>query len=100
MRTKAAKRKLRLNTPAEDRRIRAGIKADPDTRELTAGDFAQMRPFSEVKRGRPKSDVHKTPVTVRLDPEIVDYFRGTGDGWQTRLNEALAEYVQKQKRAA
>jgi hypothetical protein len=58
-----SKRKFRLNTPAEEARIRAGIKADPDARELTERDIERMRPFGEViKRGRPKSTVHKEPV--------------------------------------
>jgi hypothetical protein len=49
-----SKRKYRLNTPAEETRIRAGIKADPDTRELTEREMARMRPFGEViRRGRP-----------------------------------------------
>ena len=48
---------------------------------------------------RPRSDVHKEPVTVRLDPHIVEFFRAGGRGWQTRMNDALAEYVSKQRRA-
>jgi uncharacterized protein (DUF4415 family) len=71
--------------------------------QLTAEDFARMRPFNEVmqqrRRGRPRSDVHKEPVTVRLDPQIVEYFRAGGRGWQTRMNDALPEYVSKQRRA-
>src|SRR5258708_5137124 len=71
-----SKRKYRLNTPGEEARIRAGIKADSDTRELTERDMARLRPFGEIiKRGRPKSAVHKEPVTVRLDPEVVGFFR-------------------------
>jgi uncharacterized protein (DUF4415 family) len=97
----ASKRKFRLNTPAQEARIQAGIKADPDTREVTAEDFARMRPFREVmaerQRGRPKSAVHKTPVMVRLDPHIVEFFRADGPGWQTRMNAALAEYVKRHR---
>lgn len=96
----ASKRKLKLNTPAEDRAIRSAIKSDRDTRELTEKDFAQIRQFTDVvrARGRPKSTVRKEPVTVRLDPEIVEFFRESGRGWQTRMNEALAEYVSKNRR--
>jgi uncharacterized protein (DUF4415 family) len=95
-----SKRRFRLNTPAEEARIQAGIKADPDARELSVQELSQMRPYSELRkqRGRPKSAVHKTPVMVRLDPEIVEFFRGGGPGWQTRMNKALAEYVSKQRR--
>jgi uncharacterized protein (DUF4415 family) len=95
-----SKHKYRLNTLAEEARIQAGIKADPDTRELTARELSRMRPFGEViKRGRPKSAVRKEPVTVRLDPEVLGFFRASGPGWQTRMNKALAEYVSKQRRA-
>ena len=96
----ANKRRFRLNTPAEEARIQAGIKADTDTRALTERDMARMRPFGEViKRGRPKSAVRKEPVTVRLDPEVLGFFRASGPGWQTRMNKALADYVSKQLRA-
>ena len=94
-----SKGKYRLNTPGEEARIRAGIKADSDIRELTQRDMARLRPFGEIiKRGRPKSAVHKEPVTVRLDPEVVGFFRASGPGWQTRMNKALVEYVSKQRR--
>ena len=42
-----------------------------------------------IRRGRPKSDASKRAVSLRLDPEVIDWFRATGDGWQTRMNEAL-----------
>lgn len=84
-------------TAAEDRAIKAGVRRDPDTRELSAEDFAQMRPF---RRGRPASSVHKVPVTVRLDPGVVKFFREGGPGWQTRMNDALSKYVTRQRRGA
>ncbi len=84
-------------TAAEDRAIKAGVRRDPDTRELSAEDFAQMRPF---RRGRPASAVHKVPVTVRLDPGVVEFFREGGPGWQTRMNDALSKYVTRQRRGA
>jgi uncharacterized protein (DUF4415 family) len=102
MKAKAgSSKKFKLNAPAEETRIRAGLKADPATRELAAEDFSKMIPFREMmkQRGRPKSAVHKEPVTVRLDAEIVTFFRAGGPGWQTRMNKALAEYISKQRRA-
>lgn len=96
-----SKRGFRLNTPAEEARIQAGIKADPDNPELTRGQLARMRPFRELqaerRRGRPRSAVHKKPVTVRLDPEILQFFQASGPGWQTRMNAALAEYVKRRR---
>ncbi len=39
--------------------------------------------------GRPRSEARKVPVTIRLDAEIVEVFKATGPGWQTRMNDAL-----------
>ena len=39
--------------------------------------------------GRPRSESRKVPVTIRLDAEIVETFKATGPGWQTRMNDAL-----------
>ncbi len=98
---KVSSRRVRLNTPAEEARIQAGIKRDPDNPELTSEQLARMRPFRELqaerRRGRPKSAIHKEPVTVRLDLEIVTFFRSGGPGWQTRMNAALAEYVRRHR---
>ena len=44
----ANKRRFRLNTPAEEACIQAGIQADSDTRALTERDFARMRPDAEL----------------------------------------------------
>ena len=42
-----------------------------------------------VRRGRPKSDNPKQPVSIRLDPDVIDWFKRSGEGWQTRINDAL-----------
>jgi uncharacterized protein (DUF4415 family) len=42
-----------------------------------------------VRRGRPKSASPKEAVNLRLDPDALEYFRKTGPGWQSRINEAL-----------
>lgn len=40
-------------------------------------------------RGRPRSPSPKKQLTLRLDEEIVDYFKAGGEGWQSRINAAL-----------
>ena len=89
-------RAYRIPTEEEGARIREGIAADPDTHELTDEEMAELRPLSEMKRapGRPKAEATKERVTIRLSPEVTAYFRATGKGWQTRLDEALKAYVQ------
>jgi uncharacterized protein (DUF4415 family) len=46
-----------------------------------------------VRRGRPRSDNPKMPVTIRLDRDLVDWFKRGGVGWQTRMNEELRKAV-------
>ena len=46
-----------------------------------------------VRRGRPIGSGNKTPVTIRLDKEIVEQFKETGAGWQTRMNNALLDWL-------
>jgi len=79
-----------LPTDEEDAIIKAGIEADPDTYEVT--DFSKLR-----KVGRPKGEQTKDRVNIRLSKEITEYFKATGKGWQTRLNDVLLEYVKTHK---
>ena len=55
--------------------------------------MAQQRKQGE--RG-PQLAPTKQLVSVRYSPEVLQYFKATGDGWQTRMNEALLEWVSKQ----
>ena len=39
--------------------------------------------------GPPKKTAPKTAINLRLDPDVLAYFRATGSGWQSRINAAL-----------
>ncbi|MEX3764510.1 BrnA antitoxin family protein [Paraburkholderia phenoliruptrix] len=85
-------RKIIPPTPEEDAAINRGIAADPDTYELSTREIAELKPF--VKRmGRPPKENPKEQVSIRYDADIVAAFRATGDGWQTRMNDALRTYM-------
>ncbi len=75
-------------TREEDEAINRGIAADPDTYELGAADLKQMK-----KIGRPKAEVTKERITIRLSPDVLDRFRATGTGWQTRVDAALRDWL-------
>jgi uncharacterized protein (DUF4415 family) len=49
-------------------------------------------------RGRPKSESRKLLLSVRYSPEVVAYFKSTGEGWQTRIDDVLREYVARHSR--
>jgi uncharacterized protein (DUF4415 family) len=42
-----------------------------------------------VRRGRPRSSNPKQPVSLRLDSDVLEWFRNQGSGWQTRINDEL-----------
>ena len=89
------KRVLIMPTEAENRKIRRAANADPDAQPLTDEQLSAMVPIKTV-RGRPKSESKKLLVSVRYSPEVLSYFRSTGEGWQGRMDGVLQEYVSKQ----
>lgn len=70
-------------------------KFDPDVHDdnppMDAAFMAGMKPS---RRGRPKSEAPKVEVKIRLDAKTVDYLRGSGPGWQTRVNAVLGQLVE------
>jgi uncharacterized protein (DUF4415 family) len=51
-----------------------------------------------VRRGRPPGTAKKTQTTVRISNEVLAFFRASGRGWQTRMDEALKKYVAGRQR--
>lgn len=68
---------------------------DAENPEWSDAMFAKARRGTAADRrvGRPKSEAPKQSTTVRLDEDVIEFFKRGGRGWQTRLNEALREYM-------
>ena len=80
--SKASKNpKIVMPSEAEDRRIVAAAKQDPDAQPLTEKQLNAMVPLKSL-RGRPRSENKKQLVSVRYSQEVIEYFRSTGEGWQ------------------
>lgn len=88
---------VRMPTVEEDKIIPAAAKADPDAQPLTPKQLKQMVSIRSL-RGRPPSPNKKQLVSIRYSPEVVKYFKSTGEGWQARIDGVLKEYVRKQVR--
>jgi len=86
-------RRIVLNDADEEAAIEAGIKADPETYEPGEDEARALR-----RPGRPPLEVTKERVTIRLSPEVVNAFRATGKGWQTRIDAALKEWLREHHR--
>jgi len=71
--------------------LEAAIASDPDE----AGLKHNLDNWDNVIIGFPKP---KRQVTVRLDGDIIDWFKDSGRGYQTRMNAVLRSYVEAQKR--
>ena len=93
--TKSKRPVINMPSPAEDRKIIAAAKLDPDAKPLTKAQLAKMVPLRSVNglRGRPKLTNKKVLLSVRYSPQVVAYFKSTGDGWQSQMDRVLAEYV-------
>jgi uncharacterized protein (DUF4415 family) len=66
---------------------------DPDDAPELTEEWFQTADLYEgnklTRRGRPPKAAAKEAVNIRLDPDVLAYFRGTGPGWQSRINAAL-----------
>ena len=83
---------------------------DDDNPEWTEADFARAKRFPKgmklkdlkpgalvrllPKRG-PQRAPTKIPVSIRLSPEVISYFKAKGPGWQSRIDEALRKMAKK-----
>jgi uncharacterized protein (DUF4415 family) len=81
---------------------------DDENPEWTAEDFAKARPANEVlpqlfgekvakemlkPRGRPRVEFPKERINIRLSHEVVEHFKSAGEGWQTRIDNALRQFI-------
>lgn len=75
---------------------------DEENPELTEEWFKRAVPFSALPEslqaklkevGRPKAAITKERITIRLSRDVVEQFRASGDGWQTRVDAALKDWL-------
>jgi uncharacterized protein (DUF4415 family) len=88
-------KKASIQVPSleEDREITNAANAGPDARPLTEEQMGQMVPLNAL-RARPRLANRKQLVSIRYTPEVLDYFRSSGAGWQSRMDAVLREYVE------
>jgi len=69
---------------------------DPNDAAAVAAYWAKGKVRLPGQRG-PQKLPTKVAVTVRYSAEVVEYFKSTGEGWQTRMNDALRQYVKRHR---
>ena len=79
-----------------------------EVRELIAADMKRFQNAKQALHGTllkklnvrgPQKTPTKERITIRLSPEVVQRFRDTGDGWQTRVDAALKDWLKSHKPA-
>ncbi|MGD9582672.1 MAG: BrnA antitoxin family protein [Lysobacterales bacterium] len=83
-----------MPTAKEDKRLVAAARADPEAQPLTPKQLKAMVPLRAL-RGRPKSANPKQLVSVRYSPEVLAFFKASGEGWQSRMDAVLRQYVSR-----
>jgi uncharacterized protein (DUF4415 family) len=73
---------------------------DPNDPEAAGAFFSRadlIREGKVVRRGKrgPQKVPTKRLVSIRLSPEVIDHFKSTGRGWQTRINSTLRQAIRK-----
>ncbi|MDE0032996.1 MAG: BrnA antitoxin family protein [Deltaproteobacteria bacterium] len=69
-----------------------------DAPDLSRDGWPEKFAKATVRRGRPPVAEPKVSTTIRLSREVIDHFKGAGRGWQTRIDDALREWI-RQRRA-
>jgi uncharacterized protein (DUF4415 family) len=72
-----------------------------DNPEWSADDFAKAVPFAQafpelattIRRRSVQKSPKKLSTTIRLSQEVVEHFRGSGSGWQSRIDRVLKEWI-------
>lgn len=68
-----------------------------DAPDMALPEWQAKLTATPARRGRPLSSSPKTSTTIRLDAAIVDEFRAAGNGWQSRINAALREWLESKR---
>lgn len=67
---------------------------DPEVApDLSTDSWPEKFAKVSVRRGRPPVARPKVSTTIRLSRDVIDHFRADGKGWQTRIDEALREWI-------
>jgi uncharacterized protein (DUF4415 family) len=90
------KKAISNDLPAESRRQLAALAATAEE-DIDTSDIPEVTDWTGGKRGVFYRPV-KQQLTLRLDADVIDWFRRNGTGYQSRMNAALRDYVSREER--
>jgi uncharacterized protein (DUF4415 family) len=68
---------------------------EDDAPDLSSREWQEKFAKARVRRGRPPLEDPKVSTTIRLSRDVIERFKADGPGWQTRIDEALREWIRK-----
>ncbi len=86
----------------------AVVSSAPENPEISEAEFAKMKPAHEIaphlierhRRTRgPQKAPTKVQMTMRIDADILEYYKASGARWQTRINDALRKSMPANKKS-
>ena len=95
---------------AENKRVIYSDLAKVDAHEIQPEEYEEIPELTDefferaefsigdkvIRPGRPPLDTRKKKlISLRLDPDVIEKFRATGPGWQSRINAALREHLRR-----
>jgi len=75
----------------DDSDIKQAIGNDPDAAPIP-------KTLKRVRRGLQKHPT-KIPVSIRLTPDVLEYFKASGKGWQSRIDQVLMDHMMVSSKA-
>jgi len=97
MSTTIAETKIRIPSDQEDAAIMAAALSDPDALPWTDEELNAAAPSMRIGLrpvGRPRVEIKRPSLNMRIDADVLERLRASGRGWQTRVNTLLREAVE------
>jgi uncharacterized protein (DUF4415 family) len=87
-------------TEAEKEAVRRGAAAQAagDDSGIDYSDIPPLTPEQLARMVRFRGPKRKVPVSVRLDPQVLEWLRAKGDGHLTRINDILTNLMEAERR--
>jgi uncharacterized protein (DUF4415 family) len=80
------------------RRVRSTTNAEIEADAMRDPDVAPLLDDAWFAKARAVVPLQKIAISIRVDPDVIEFFRKTGPGYQTRMNAILRAFMERARR--